>query len=74
MADIKRSKDDKKLLDSRPYTGIDFGFSPEFGIIIRFTTFNVNQLEIHSPICESTKDSCPYMEINIGFHALEGNP
>ena len=29
MADIKRSKDDKKLLDSRPCTGIDFGFLRE---------------------------------------------
>ena len=33
----------------------------------------MNQLEIHNPICESTKDSCHYIEINTGFHALEGN-
>ena len=44
MADIKRSKDDKKLLDSRPYTGIDFRFLPLYG----------NQHKIHNPLSAST--------------------
>ena len=47
MADIKRSKDDKKLLDSRPYTGIDFGFLTLYG----------NQHKIHNLFHESTLDS-----------------
>ena len=50
MADIKRSKNDKKLMDSRPYTGIDFGFLPLRG----------NQLKIHDRLHESTIDSRAY--------------
>ena len=50
MADIKRSKDDKKLLDSRPYKGIDSGFLP----------FNGNQHKIHNHLHEITLDSRAY--------------
>ena len=56
-----------------PIRELTFDSRQYLGIIIRFPTFHVNQLEIHNPICESTKDSCPYIEINTGFHALEGN-
>ena len=44
MADIKQSKDGKKLLDSRPYTGIDFGFPALYGNQPKFTTPHVNPL------------------------------
>ena len=50
MAAIKQLKDDKKLLDSRPYTGIDFGFLPLYG----------NQHKIHNHLHESTLDSRAY--------------
>ena len=50
MADIKLSKNDKKLLDSRPYTGIDFGFLSLYG----------NQHKIHNNLHESTLDSRAY--------------
>ena len=50
MAAIKQLKDDKKLLDSRPYTGIDFRFLPLYG----------NQYKIHNRLHESTLDSRAY--------------
>ena len=42
------------LIDSRPYTGIIFGFSPVYG----------NHHMIHNPSRESTLDSRPFMEID----------
>ena len=63
MADIKRSKDDKKLLDSRPYTGIDSGFLP----------LNGNQHKIHNHFHESTLDSRAYTWIDFGFLSLHEN-
>ena len=63
MADSKQSKDDKKLLDSRPYTGIDFGFLPLHG----------NQHKIHNPLRESTLDSRAYTGIDFGFLSLYEN-
>ena len=54
MADIKRSKYDKKLLDSRPYKGIDFGFLPLYG----------NQHKIHNHLHESTLNSRAYTWID----------
>ena len=63
MADIKRSKNDEKLLDSRPYTGIDFGFIP----------LNGNQHKIHNHLHESTLDSRAYTWINFGFLSLHEN-
>ena len=44
-------------LDSRPYTGIDYGFTLVYG----------NHRMIHNPSRESTLDSQPYMGIDIGF-------
>ena len=63
MADIKRSKDDKKLLDSRPYMGIDFGFLPLYG----------NEHKIHNRLHESTLDSRAYTWIDFGFLSLHEN-
>ena len=57
MADIKQSKDDKKLLDSRPYTGIDSGFLPLYG----------NQHKIHNHLHESTLNSRAYTGIDFEF-------
>ena len=44
-------------MDSRPYTGIDFGFLPLRG----------NQLKIHDRLHESTIDSRAYTWIDFGF-------
>ena len=63
MAAIKQLKDDKKLLDSRPYTGIDFGFLPLYG----------NQHKINNPSCESTLDSRAYTGIYFGFQFIYEN-
>ena len=57
MADIKHLKNDKKLLDSRSYTGIDLGFLPLYG----------NQHKIHNPLRESTLDSRAYTGIDFAF-------
>ena len=42
------------LLDSRPYTGIDYGFTFVYG----------NHRKIHNPSHESTLDSRPFMGID----------
>ena len=42
------------LLDSRHYTGINFGFMPIYG----------NHHKIHNPSRESTLDSRPFMGID----------
>ena len=63
MADIKQSKDNKKLLDSRPYTGIDSGFLLLYG----------NQHKIHNRLHESTIDSRAYTWIDFGFLSLHEN-